>query len=80
MQLPEGLPSGEVSVTIELPNDPENAPITPEELDELLTIEPLTGAEIVKAGLLGGWEHKGITDSAAWVESQRKKRRDQTGW
>ncbi|HEX9943289.1 MAG TPA: hypothetical protein VGG03_14810 [Thermoanaerobaculia bacterium] len=49
---------------------------TEEDLKRALKIEPLTGAEIVEAGLVGGWADEGITDSAAWVEEQRRKRRE----
>jgi len=38
--------------------------------------ELLTGREIVAAGLTGGWEGKGITDSVEWLANQRRKRRD----
>lgn len=60
--------------------DAEDQPITPEELEEFLRVKPMTGAEIVKAGFVGGWEHKGITDSVAWVEEQRRKRGYQAKW
>lgn len=45
------------------------------ELDKL-KVEPMTGSEIVKAGLLGGWEHLGIQDANEWVDEQRRKRRE----
>jgi len=45
-----------------------------------MKIEPMTGKEIVEAGLLGGWEHLGIEDSVAWVEEQRRKHRRQFNW
>jgi len=48
---------------------------TDEELDALLTIEPMTGAEIVAAGLTGGWKDLDIPDGARWVNEQRQKRR-----
>lgn len=48
----------------------------PEALEQALKTEPLTGAEIIKAGLIGGWEEKGIADGAEWVEEQRRKRRE----
>lgn len=82
VKLPDGLPAGEVQVQIVL-NPPER-PVEPEtwdqdELAELLRIEPLSGAEIIAAGLAGGWEDKGITDSSTWVEEQRRKRREARG-
>lgn len=87
VKLPEGLPPVEVKVTVEVPVQPEELPWeerpwTEEEIQEMLKPRPrLTGAEIVK--LLeeeGGWEHMGITDSAEWVEAQRRKRREQNKW
>jgi hypothetical protein len=53
---------------------------TQAELDELLTIEPMTGREIVAAGLTGGWRDLNIQDGAAWVEAQRRKRRERRQW
>jgi hypothetical protein len=50
------------------------APWTEAELEALFQSEPLTGAEIVARGLLGGWEDKGITDPVAWVEALRGRR------
>jgi glutamate synthase domain-containing protein 3 len=50
------------------------------ELDEALKIVPLTGAEIVEAGLLGGWANEGITDGELRVEELRRKRREQRSW
>lgn len=47
---------------------------TQEELERAVRIEPMSGAEMVKAGLTGGWEDQGITDSVEWVEEQRRKR------
>jgi hypothetical protein len=50
------------------------------ELNNLLKAVPMTGAEIVQAGLLGGWADEGIVDSEAWVEELRRKRREQRPW
>ncbi len=49
----------------------------PKNIESALNVEPLTGAEIVKAGLLGGWEDQGIGDSEAWLQEQRRRRREQ---
>jgi hypothetical protein len=48
-----------------------------EALDRALQIVPMTGAEIVKAGLTGGWERTDVAEGAIWVRRQRKKRREQ---
>jgi hypothetical protein len=77
LDLPQGLPPGEARITIEIPIAKE---WTARELDEALKIVPLTGAEIVEAGLLGGWADEGITDGALWVEELRRKRREQRSW
>ena len=54
---------------------------TNEELAELLRPKrPLTGKEIVEAGLLGGWEDRGIEDSVEWVRQQRAARRRKINW
>lgn len=77
VNLPKGLPVGDVEVQLVFDSQtsqPEQW--AAEELEELLRVEPLTGAEIVAAGLLGGWENKGITDSSEWVEEQRRKRQE----
>jgi len=84
--LPEGLPPGEVQVTleVEVPVEEEipweERPWTDEEIREMTTITPKTGAEIVAAGHVGGWEDYGITDSVEWLEEQRRKRREQREW
>ncbi len=71
VELPEKLPPGDVDITIEIPNADEQ--FTPEEIKELLTFTPTSGADVVAAGLVGGWEDKGITDPVTWVEEERYK-------
>jgi hypothetical protein len=70
IDLPPGLPPGEARITIEIPVEPT---WTSEELDQALKVTPMTGAEIVRAGLTGGWS--GIADGAEWVEEKRIERR-----
>lgn len=58
---------------------------TEEELAELLKPKkPMTGKEMVAAGLYGGWEDLGIEDGAEWVNRQKAirkaKRRKKLGW
>lgn len=53
---------------------------TEAELEELMKIEPLTGAEIVAAGLTGTWENQGIEDGLEWVNQQRQKRQSKYQW
>ena len=77
LDLPEGLPSGHARITIEIAT---REPWDLEELTGALKLEPMTGSEIVKAGLLGGWENQEITDANEWVEEQRRKRREQQPW
>lgn len=54
----------------------ESSLLSDAELDELLQIEPLSGAEIVARGLTGGWADLGITDGAEWVNAQKRKRQE----
>jgi hypothetical protein len=77
LRLPEGLPSGEARITIEISQSED---WRPEDVEAALKVEPLTGAEIVEAGLLGGWEEQGISNSDAWLEEQRRQRRGQRSW
>jgi hypothetical protein len=73
VELPPGLPPSDAIVTIDLIP----APLQPDELSYLLTTEPLPGADIIEAGLIGGWSEEEIPDGQAWVDSQRQKRREQ---
>jgi len=74
LELPAGLPPGEARITIELPIEPS---WMPDELDRALEVVPLTGAEIVRSGLTGGWADQGIPDGEDWVREQRQLRRDE---
>jgi hypothetical protein len=80
VDLPEGLPPGEVRIRIELAEGEDVAPLTDAELDELMRPQPMTGAELVAAGLTGGWQELGIEDGAAWVEEVRRKRKERRVW
>lgn len=51
-----------------------------DELEDLLTAEPLTGAEIVAQGLTGTWDDLDIGDGAEWVNDQRRKRQARRQW
>jgi hypothetical protein len=73
LDLPSGLPAGEARITIEIPSD---RGWTSTDLDRMLRVAPMSGVEIVKAGLLGGWEDAGIHDGASWVDEQRQTRRE----
>lgn len=59
-----------------VPETADDEDFTDEEIKELLTFTPKSGKEVVDAGLTGGWEDMGITDSVAWVEEQRRKRQE----
>jgi hypothetical protein len=76
VDLPSGLPPGKVEIVIQI----DDMPPTDEELAELMRVEPLTGSQIVAAGLTGGWKDANIADGAAWVEEQRRNRRERRGW
>ncbi len=84
VELPDDLPPGDVQVTIEVPTSEElpweERPWTDEEIEAMSHIEPKTGAEIVAAGHVGGWEDYGITDTVEWIEEQRRKRQANSQW
>jgi hypothetical protein len=71
VDLPPGVPPGEARVTIELPS---TEGWSKQELAEALKVEPLKGAEILAAGLTGGWE--GVESGADWVGRRRRERRE----
>jgi hypothetical protein len=71
VDLPPGVPPGEVRVTIELQPA---AGWSEKELAEALRLELLTGAEILAAGLAGGWQ--GVESGVNWVDRQRHERRE----
>ena len=49
---------------------------TDEELAAVMqNLTPLTGKEMVEGGFVGGWEHKDIDDSVAFLEQQRTNRK-----
>jgi len=76
VELPAGLPAGKARVTIEV----SPADWTAEELAEALKVQPLTGAEMIAAGLTGGWKDEVHESGAEWVERQRRERREQRRW
>ncbi|MBC8171444.1 MAG: hypothetical protein H7X77_07215 [Anaerolineae bacterium] len=85
VEIPAGLPEGEVKVQIELTQANtdelpwELRPWTKEELDELLQPRPAkTGAEIAERvqKTSGWWEQQGITDPVAWLEELRQREQE----
>lgn len=54
--------------------------ITREEFAELLTIEPMTGAEIVESGLLDEIADESLPDGGDWREEQQRKRQQRKNW
>lgn len=69
--LPAGMPIGDVNVIIEIPINEQV------EEDEYAWVEPKgqTAGEILEwlNNNTTGWEDKGITDSAVWVENLRRR-------
>ncbi len=61
-------------VTFEIPIE---ATWRPEELDRALEIVPMTGTQIVSAGLTGGWAGLGISSGADWVQERRRQRSEE---
>jgi hypothetical protein len=80
VQLPEGLPAGEVTVRIEVPvTDWADQPWTEEEIHEMMKPQPKTGAEIAAMiEQMGPIElvDAEITDPVEWVKAQRQKDAD----
>lgn len=72
VELPAGLPAGEARVTIEVPA----RDWATEEIAAALRVQPLTGAEIIAAGLTGGWKDEVSESGAEWVDRQRRERRE----
>jgi uncharacterized protein (DUF433 family) len=50
---------------------------TPEQLNEALAVAPMTGTEIVNAGLTGGWSDVEISDGVEWVREKRRQRSEE---
>ena len=80
VHLPDGLPEGEVTVRIDVPEgDWDNLPWTEAEIRELMTPDPKSGAEIV--AMLQQMEpiellDSEISDPVEWVEAQCRKDSD----
>lgn len=67
VRLPHGIPEGDVEIIVEFPHDVEHLGVV---------TEPLTGADIVAAGLTGGWADVPIADGQTWVENLRQQHRE----
>jgi hypothetical protein len=80
VELPKGLRPGEVRVRIELVEGEDIPPLTDEKVAEMLQTTPMTGAEIVTAGLTGGWSDLGISDGTAWVDDVQHRRKARRSW
>ena len=77
---PKDLPPGEVQIVIEVPQAESEPDFTEEEIKELLQFKARSGAEVVADGLIGGWEHLGITDPVEYVEEIRRKEQERRKW
>ena len=75
VEIPANMPAGEVRITIEAiaADFDSSEQFNQEEIADLLTFTPQSGVDIVAAGLVGGWEHKGIEDSVDFVDELRRK-------
>jgi hypothetical protein len=68
LALPDGLPPGEVQVTLEI------------EPEATTHSDLMIGNDIVAAGLTGGWADKEISNGQNWLEKQRRSRAERRGW
>jgi hypothetical protein len=69
------------SVQTETDTPPDDLVWTEEELAELLKPgEPLTGRQMIEAGVFGVWKDLDIEDSVEWLAQQRARRRDKFKW
>lgn len=78
VELPQGIPSGEVQVAIsrQPKSTSSDETWTDEELDGLFDFKAKSGkaiAEFIESLPDNPWKKMGITDSQAWVEDQRRK-------
>ncbi|MBX2997724.1 MAG: hypothetical protein KF893_04375 [Caldilineaceae bacterium] len=58
----------------------DEAALSPDEVADLMTVQPLSPVEIVKQGLLGSWSDLGISDGSEWVEQQKHRRKEARKW
>lgn len=77
---PPHLPPGSrVQVRVQPPLEASEE-MTDEEADAILAepwvFKARTAGEIAASGVIGSWANKGITDSVAFLEAQRRKRRE----
>jgi hypothetical protein len=89
-KVPNTVKPGEVRIVVELPDEStveEDLTWTDKELESLLTVEPLTGPEIITflnspeyLNELAASQWKNIADGAEWVEQQRRQRRERNKW
>lgn len=82
VDLPPDVPPGEVEVIINMPEPARANPPswTNEEIQQAVQVDPKTGSEIARmlAEMEPGYKH--ITDSATWVEEQRRSQRTASQW
>jgi hypothetical protein len=64
------LPAGEGT----LPGAETDQALTEQETADLMRVEPLPPAEVVRQRLTGTWADLGISDGAEWVNEQKRKR------
>ena len=77
VDLPENLPNDDFELVIQVsrqtPPLPDDAPLTPEELEAMLHFQGKSLGEILDSGLVGSGADWDIGDSEEWVQEQRRK-------
>jgi hypothetical protein len=73
-EVPSALPPGDVHITLEIQEaSASDEAFTDDELQELLTFTPSSGADVIAEGLTGTWADLEIDDPLEWVMEQRRK-------
>jgi hypothetical protein len=88
VDLPDGLPPGDVEIAIQFEATTQEAgadiaPLTQQEIAELIRVEPVSGAELVRmleSGELDTSAWHGVSDGASWVEERRKSQQERRRW
>jgi hypothetical protein len=77
--LPDEFPLGEADVTVAVEYKP-TAIASDREFQELTSLNPKTGEDIVKNPAVGSWADLGIEDSVEFVKDVRQREESRQQW